>query len=365
MIPLSSPDIRAEDIERVVDVLRTGQLVQGPHVAQLEEATREYLGTAEAVAVSSGTATLHLALRALEVGPGDDVIVPAFSHVATANVVELVGARPVFVDIDLETFNIDVRQIADKVTPRTRAILPVHEFGLMCDMEEVGKLAERHGLPVVEDAACALGARLQGVNAGTLGAFGSFSLHPRKAITSGEGGLLTTNDRRLASAVRALRNHGIDPDQANTDFVCAGFNYRLTDFQAALAASQLPRLEAAIERRTEIAELYRRLLNSPRVRLPSVPPGARHTYQTFHILLDPAVDRPALIANLKASGIGSNYGAQCIPAQTHYRRKYGHDAAREFPRAYRAYTSGLAIPMFEKMSDDDVAQVAQTLNRLS
>lgn len=365
MIPLSSPDIRPEDIDKVVDVLRTGQLVQGPQVAALEALVRRQVGSREAIAVSSGTATLHLALRALEIGQGDEVIVPAFSHVATANAVELVGATPVFVDIDIDTFNIATGQIAGKITPRTRAIVPVHEFGLMSDMEEVMRLATRHGLHVIEDAACALGARSRGANAGTLGAFGSFSLHPRKAITSGEGGILVTNQPGLASTVRALRNHGIDPDQPTPDFILAGFNYRMTDFQAALAASQLPRLEAAIERRNEIAQAYRRLLGGSRLKLSTAPPEGRHTFQTFHVLLDPAVDRAALIANLKANGVGSNYGAQCIPAQTHFLRKYGHDSAREFPQAYRAYTTGLAIPMFEKMTDNDVERVAQTLNRFT
>ena len=277
MIPLSSPDIRDEDIDQVVAVLRTGMLVQGPHVAGLEGLIRALVGTREAVAVSSGTATLHLALLALGIGPGDEVIVPAFSHVATANVVELSGARPVFVDVDLETFDIDTRQIPGKVSPRTRAIVPVHEFGLMCDMEEVMRLAARHRLHVVEDAACALGARRGGANAGSLGIFGSFSLHPRKAITCGEGGVLTTNDAGLGSAVRALRNHGIDPDRPGMDFVVAGFNYRMTDFQAALAASQLPRLESAIGRRNEIAGIYRRLLRDCSHAAPvGAPGGAPH-----------------------------------------------------------------------------------------
>jgi dTDP-4-amino-4,6-dideoxygalactose transaminase len=285
--------------------------------------------------------------------------------VATANVVELAGATPVFVDVDLDTFDLDASRVEAAITPRTRVLLPVHEFGLMADMAPLLPIAARHGLAVVEDAACALGARRDGTVAGALGAFGSFSLHPRKAITSGEGGILTTNDPALARSVRALRNHGIDPDVPGMDFVVAGFNYRLTDFQAALAASQLPRLEAAITRRAEIAAAYRQLLRNPRIRLPVVPAGVHHTFQTFHVLLDPAVDRAALIARLKEAGVGSNYGAQCIPAQTHYRRRYGHESAREFPNAWRAYTTGLAIPMYEKMSDADVERVAETLNRLA
>jgi len=208
-IPLTSPDIRDEDIEAVVKVLRSGMLVQAQNVTDFENAMVSFTKTGQAIAVSNGTATLHLALVALGIGSGDEVIVPALSYVATANVVELVGATPVFVDIDLDTFNINVSEIESKITTKTKAIIPVHEFGLACDIEGVMKIAEKHNLYVIEDAACALGATQNEKHVGTFGTFGSFSFHPRKAISSGEGGIVTTEDEALAAKIRIHRNHGV------------------------------------------------------------------------------------------------------------------------------------------------------------
>src|SRR5688500_412394 len=201
-IPLTSPDIREEDIQEVVKVLRSGMLVQGQHVQDFETGIASFTETKNAIAVSNGTATLHLALVALGIGPGDEVIVPALSYVATANVVELVGATPVFVDIDLDTFNINVAEIESKITAKTKAIIPVHEFGLACDIETVMQIAEKHNLYVIEDAACALGATQNKKHVGSFGTFGSFSFHPRKAISSGEGGIVTTANEALAAKVR-------------------------------------------------------------------------------------------------------------------------------------------------------------------
>ncbi|MGE8513935.1 MAG: DegT/DnrJ/EryC1/StrS family aminotransferase, partial [Chryseobacterium culicis] len=193
-VPLASPDINETDINRVVDVLKSGMLVQGENVGLLENFFSDYLGAEYASALSNGTSTLHLALITLGIGAGDEVIIPAFSYVATANVVELVGAKCIFVDIDENTFNMDVNKIKEAITPNTKAIIPVHEFGLACDIENVMNIAREHNLYVIEDAACALGATQNNKKVGTFGDFGSFSLHPRKSITSGEGGILTTNN---------------------------------------------------------------------------------------------------------------------------------------------------------------------------
>ena len=190
---------------------------------------------------------MHLALKALGIGPGDEVIVPAFSYVATANVVELVGAKPVFVDIDLATFNLDTSLLEQSITDKTRAIIPVHEFGLMCNMQVILELAHSKKIPVIEDAACALGASADDKLAGTLGDFGSFSLHPRKAISSGEGGLLCSKTAEMDEKIRILRNHGMQINHGKMDFVEAGFNYRMTDFQAALVSNQLLRLEEILQ----------------------------------------------------------------------------------------------------------------------
>jgi perosamine synthetase len=361
-IPLASPDIRQEDIDRVVAVLRSGMLVQGSKVKEAESALAAFTGAAHAGLVSNGTASLHLALIALGVGPGDEVIIPAFSYVATANVVELVGAKCVFVDIESHTFNIDPERIEAQITPRTKAIMPVHEFGLCADMTAIMGIADRHGIPVIEDAACAIGATHLGRQAGTFGRFGSFSFHPRKSVTAGEGGCLVTPDPALDRRVRTLRNHGIAPDSIPMDFIEAGFNYRMTDIQGALLLGQLDRLPATLARKRTIASRYLAEMNSPRVTLPSVPEGSEHSWQTFHLLLETEAQRDALSAHLRQSGVMSNYGAQCIPSMTAYRKKYGDGVWRDFPNAHRAYTCGLAIPLYEKLADEQVEQVIHSIN---
>ena len=362
--PLARPDIREEDMALVMDVLRSGMLVQGTYVEKLEKAFADFHGVKHAVVLSNGTATLHLALHVLGIGPGDEVIVPALSYVATANVVELVGATCVFVDVDERTFNIDVAQVEKAITKRTKAIIPVHEFGLACDIKALCSIAAKHALPVIEDAACALGARQNGKLAGTFGLMGSFSLHPRKSITAGEGGVLITDDDAVARKLRQLRNHGIEMENGQMNFVAAGFNYRMTDFQAALAWSQFSRLEATLDYKTELGEIYFNTITNPEAVLPLVPAAHNHTWQTFHLLLGDRLDQKETIAQLKEKGIGSNYGAQCIPAQTYFQERYGLDAPRMFPNAYRAYTKGLAIPLYERLTKDEILHIAQIINQL-
>lgn len=357
-----SPNIPEKAISAVAEVLRSGMLVQGKNVEEFEQEIAEYLGVKNVVAVSNGTATLHLALIALGIKPGDEVIVPAFSYIATANVVEVVGAKCVFVDVEPETFNIDVAAVEAKITPQTKAIIPVHEFGLACNIGELMKIAERRNLHVIEDAACALGATEDGKFTGTFGAVGSFSLHPRKAVTSGEGGFLTTENDDLARDFRILRNHGIDPNKTGMDFVAAGLNYRMTDFQAALVRPQFESIDENIERKSELAQIYFDLLGDvEKIRLPEIPDGKKHTWQTFHILLADDLDRDELIGKMKTAGIGTNFGAQCIPSQTFYQAKYNHESEKEFPNALRSFRQGLALPLYEKLSEDDIRTVCETL----
>lgn len=363
-IPLGRPDINDQDIEYVATVLRSGMLVQGVNVQKLETAFANYHTVTHAIAVSNGTATLHLALKVLGIGPGDEVIVPAFSYIATANVVELTGATPVFVDIDLPTYNICVEAIEAAITDKTKAIIPVHEFGLACDIEKICSIANHHKIHVIEDAACALGATQHGKHVGSLGVLGSFSLHPRKSITSGEGGILLTNDAALAEKLRQLRNHGIDMREGVIHFVEAGFNYRLTDFQAALVLNQFQRLHSILELKNKLARLYLSEIKNTKLTLPSVPADRNHTWQTFHVLLNDTLDQRKVIQDLKSKCIGSNYGAQCIPAQDYYAKKYRYDAARRFPNAYQAYAKGLAIPLYERLTEDQVIYIAKTLNNL-
>jgi perosamine synthetase len=361
-IPLTSPDLRDEDIQSVVAVLKSGMLVQSQNVAALEKRMTVYLNVGHALALSNGTATMHLALLALGIGPGDEVIVPAFSYVATANVVELVGAKPVFVDIEAGTFNIDATLIEEHITPRTRAIIPVHEFGLACDIISVMEIARKHNLYVIEDAACALGATQGGKMVGSFGDFGSFSLHPRKAITSGEGGILTTPNADYAFKIGVLRNHGIDMSSGKMEFVAAGYNYRMTDFQAALVNSQFSRFKEVISYKRQLADVYFQELTTPRVILPAIPEDRPHTWQTFHILVDEETDRDALIVRLREKGIGTNYGAQCIPAQKYYEQKYDLDYIAEFPNSYKAYKKGLAIPVYEKLTTEQIQYISKVIN---
>ena len=362
-IPLARPDINEDDIALVGEVLRSGMLVQGEYVKKLEDGFAEYLGAKHAVAVSNGTASLHLALQCLHIGAGDEVIVPALSYPATANVVELVGAACVFVDVDERTFNIDVSKIEQAITDKTKAIIPVHEFGLCCDIETVRSIADKHRLYVIEDAACALGAEQHSKKAGTFGTIASFSLHPRKSITSGEGGVLVTDDDQIATKLRQLRNHGIEIIDGQMKFVEAGFNYRMTEFQAALAWNQFKRLDNILLYKDEIASIYLSEISNKKIQLPVVPKDRNHTWQTFHVLVD-GLSQADAIQQLKTQQIGTNYGAQCIPAQPYYQQKYRLDAKALFPNAYRAFTCGLAIPVYERLTKDDAYFIAETLNKL-
>lgn len=363
MIPLASPDVREEDINKVVEVLRSGMLVQGAEVAAFEQSIASYLEESHVLAASNGTATLHLALIASGIGPGDEVIVPSLSYIATANVVELVGARPIFVDVDIETFCIDSAQIEAAITSATKAIMPVHEFGLMADMSPIMALAKKHGLVIIEDAACALGATDSGKKAGTFGDFGSFSLHPRKNITSGEGGLLVCKDEAHAAKVSLLRNHGLSVENGQMAFPEAGYNYRLTDIQAALAHSQFGRFEEILSKKQRLAAVYFEELKHAAVTLPISPDGKTHTWQSFHVLLDDSVNRDDLARRLKAAGVGSNLGAQCMPDQVYFARKYGLDVPQLFPNGLRAYRQGLVLPLYEKLNEKDVLKIVRTLEQ--
>lgn len=364
-IPLASPDIRDEDIDAMVEVLKTGNLVQGTQVLNLEKQIAQYLNVSECVAMTNGTSTLQLTLLALGIGTGDEVIVPALSYIATANVVELVGAKPIFVDINIDTFNLNTALIEKAINERTKAIIVVHEFGLACDLFSVKAICDEHNIHMIEDAACALGA-LEGESyAGTIGIAGSFSFHPRKAITSGEGGAIVTNDVELASKLRALRNHGLDPDnKVNMDFIIPGFNCRMTDFQAALLGNQMKRINAIIDKKQKIAQRYLDEINNPKIKLPQVPPNKTHSWQTFHVVVAHPLTQKSVIATLKSNGIGVNYGAQCMPDQTYFKNKYKDNSKEDFPMAYKAYKQGIALPIYEKLTDTQVSKIIDSVNRL-
>lgn len=365
IISLAKPDIQDCDIACVVEVLKSGMLVQGKFVNELENKISTYTNTKFSSAVSNGTASLHLALIALGIGSGDEVILPSLSYIATANVIEIVGARCVFVDVNLDTFNIDETQIENNITKNTKAIMPVHEFGLCANMPKIMEIANKHNLYVIEDAACAIGATYGGQQAGSFGHFGSFSFHPRKSITSGEGGSVITNDISLDNKIKTLRNHGIEPGSNPLNFIAAGFNYRMTDFQAALLSSQFNRLDNILDYKLKLASIYLNEIKHPAVKLPSVPKDAKHTFQTFHVVLNTENDRDRMIQYLKENSILTNYGAQCMPATQYYKQKYQLDAQKLFPNAYKAYTCGLAIPIHDKLKEEQIIYISDTLNKFN
>ena len=360
MIRLTIPEIGDEEIQAVADVLRSGYLVQGQQVQAFEQLVADYVGVRHAVAVSSGTAALHVALLALGVGPGDEIIVPDFTFPATANVVELVGAKPVLVDIDLDTFNIDVTQIRPAITQRTKGILPVHLFGQPADMEPILDIADEYGLFVVEDAACALGASYHGRKCGAMGIMGCFSFHPRKAITTGEGGMVVTDSDTLAAQLRQLRNHGMVSCNGHNRFELAGFNYRMTDLQGALGVVQMGRLEGIITRRTELADLYHEALaGTAAVIRPVVLDGVRHVWQSYVVLVTESAERDELVQTLRAQGIETTIGTYAVSVQPHYAANNG-----AVPRSYQAYEQSLCLPLHTRMSRADIETVATYLQRV-
>jgi perosamine synthetase len=362
MIRLTVPFIGKEEIRAMEEVLSSGYLVQGSHVAAFEEAAARYVGVQYAVAVSSGTAALHLALLSLGVGPGDLVLVTAYSFVATANVIELCGARPVFADIRPDTFNMDPDSLKATLKrlsetndiSRVKAILPVHTFGQVADMPNICKLAEQYRLPIIEDAACALGATFQGQQAGTWGVMGCFSFHPRKAITTGEGGMIVTNDPQLNRRLRAMRNHGQDPETDSPDFILPGFNYRMTEFQGALGLCQLSKLNEIISARRQIAARYDLLLKGTDVEVPIVQSGHQHVYQSYVILLSnrKASQRDEIIKQMTASGIESSIGTYHIPLTTFFSRRYGFKQG-DFRIAEKIFARSLSLPIYHGLSFDD------------
>jgi dTDP-4-amino-4,6-dideoxygalactose transaminase len=345
-------------------------LVQGERVSQFEAALATYAGGGRAIAVSSGTAALHLALLALEVGPGDEVVVANFTFPATANVVELVGARPVLVDIQLGTFNVNAGKVAAAITSRTKAIIVVHEFGLMADMVPINAIAREYGIPVIEDAACALGAAqyMDGrwVSAGGAGTIACFSFHPRKSITTGEGGALVTKDAALAERLGQLRNHGLRKTaDGNFDIPSPGLNYRLTEIQGAMGVVQLGRLEQMLAERAALASLYDQSFagGAKNLLLPHQPEGRKHSYQSYVVVLPAGCDRESVIQGLKRAGIEAVRGAYAVHRLTYYADKYGYQP-NDYPESSVANDRALALPLFAGMTPNVPYRVARELTSL-
>lgn len=381
-IPITKPFMGAEEMAAVQRPLETGWLVQGPYVAEFERRFSAFTHARSSVATTSCTTALHMAAAALGVSAGDEVVIPAFTWVSTANVVESLGGRAVFCDIDLATFNVDIDRLERALTQRTVGVVPVHLFGLMADMEAVLRVATPRKLWVVEDAACAFGAWYRGRHAGTFGDAGCFSFHPRKSITTGEGGMVTTERPELDGVLRSLRDHGASRSDLQrhsekgsyllADYDRLGYNYRMTDVQGALGCAQIDRASFILEARAEVAKRYDDLLAGVEwLARPTTPEGYVHGYQAYVTLFRPErpslqnVDRlnrqrNAIMGDLEDRGISTRPGTHAPTTLGYYAKRYGI-RPEDFPNALYADRLSLALPLYVGLEADDQEYVVSEL----
>jgi perosamine synthetase len=377
-IPIARTSLLESEVQSVIEPLRSGWLVQGPKVREFEDKWSAFTGAKHSIAVTSCTTGLHLSLAALGLQPDDEVIVPAFTWISTANVVEHLGAKVVFCDIDLESFNLDIEQLAALVTAKTKAILPVHLFGMAVDMESINTFAKHYKLWVVEDAACGFGSRYLGQHVGIFGHTGVFSFHPRKAITTGEGGMITTQDDDLAAKLRRLRDHGAAMSDLQrhlgvrpyllADHPEAGYNQRMTDLQAALGSAQMERASEIIKERQRLAQRYdKAFANLDWLRTPVLRNAYEHGYQSYPCLFQPesvkleAVPRinerrNAWMDKLQKVGISTRPATHAVHMLTFYREKYKLKP-QDFPNAYAANDCSISLPLFNGMTEEEQGYV--------
>ena len=375
-IAIALPSTGEDEWQAVREPLMSGWLTQGPKVAQFEKTFAARHKVSHALAVTSCTTGLHLMLAAAGIGPGDEVIVPAFTWVATANVVLYCGAKPVFVDVSTTTNNICLEDLKRRVTPRTKAVIAVHLFGLVADIPAMRKVLPGH-VRIFEDCACAAGADLDGVPAGGLGDAGSFSFYPRKSITTGEGGMVTTNNAEFANVADQLRNHGasISEEQRHRgprpyllpEFNLLGFNYRMTDLQGAVGLVQLTKLDRFIAERHEQALYYLdALANVDWIRMPVFPENGTHAWQAFVTYVDPAkapMARNDIMEKLQAKGVSTRPGTHAVHMLGYYRDRFGL-RDDDYPGARDCNDNTMAIPLHNRMSKDDCAYVADAIKSI-
>jgi dTDP-4-amino-4,6-dideoxygalactose transaminase len=373
-IPVTRPSFGEQEETAVVNVLRSGWVAQGPRVAEFEARFAEYVGSPHAIAVSSCTTALHLALLTAGIRCGDEVICPSLSYIATANSIVHLGATPVFVDIDERTFNMDPALIEGAITPRTKAILAVHQIGMPAAMEELTEIASRRGLVVIEDAACAIGSEYRGRRIGSPhSAMACFSFHPRKILTTGEGGMITTSDTEVAARLRRLRQHAMsisDVARHSASKVTVesydevGYNYRMTDLQAAVGLVQLQRLDGMIARRRELAERYSMALAAlPGVVVPFQPVDCLPNFQSYMVRLqgDAPIGRDELMQALLDQGISTRRGIMAIHREQPYRCERWD---RELPVTAAVTDSAVILPLYHEMTDEDQDYVIACFQRL-
>jgi perosamine synthetase len=373
-IPVAKPDLGDEEVALVTETIRSGWITQGPRVAEFERDFAAYTGAAHAVAVSSCTTALHLALKVGGVGHGDEVLVPSHTFIATSNAIRYCGARPVFVDIDPATLNLKPQLIPALITPRTKAILVVHQVGRPADLEAISAIARAHQLAVVEDAACAIGSEYQGRKIGHnhFAPLVCFSFHPRKIVSTGDGGMITTDNAEWAARLRRLRQHGMSVNDlqrhqsatvVTEEYPELGYNYRMTDLQAAMGVAQLRRLPKIIARRRELAASYdRALARLPQLELFREPEGSLWNQQTYLIQLKGAspVQRDELMQKLLTAGIATRRGIMSIHREACYVSAYG---TQSLPESERASDQCICLPLYTQLSDAEQQYVIEQLRR--
>lgn len=359
MLRLSYPEFKDILINNIRVVLSEGMLSQGRNVGHLEELFSRYLGVRYAVAVSSGTAALHLALLSLRLKPADEIIVSSFCFPAVANVVEISQAKVVFCDIDPLSFNIDSEQLKRKINRKTKAVIAVHLFGNPADMQNISKICRKRNIVIIEDAACALGASIDGSKCGTIGKIGCFSFHPRKIITTAEGGMMVTNDKDIYKQAKLLRNHGLDSDK---NLYFPGFNYRMNEIEALMGIEQMSTLESKIKKHQFLANKYNLAFSDFKgiISVQKSLHSVKHVYQSFVVLLNSKIPRDKLITYLASHSIESGFGTYAIHCLNYYAKKYKL-SERDFPHSYLLFRQSLSLPLHCKMQCRDIKAVVDKL----
>ena len=360
LVKLSPPEVRNSDIFQVSKAVRQRQLSQGSFLAQFESSLSKVLGVQHVMTVSSCTTGLQLILSGLGLEPGDEVIVPNFTFPATINTVIQERLQPVLVDINIETFCMDIESFRHAIGPKTKAVIVVHAFGYPAAMQEILDVVADSGIYVIEDAACAIGSKIDGKAVGSFGTASAFSFHPRKVLTTGEGGAVVTNDSSLAEKLKVLRSHGGVRGQSYMSFIMPGFNFRMSDINAALGLAQLPRLSRVIKRRNSAALQYQLLLsNFDTVTTPNVADGVQHTFQSYVVLLSPNLDRDKIIVFLRTKGIETTLGTYALSEQPAYRESAKSPV--DLDKSVFAFRHSLALPMSSTTTKRDRRRVVKAL----